>query len=75
MPLNSTSATSLPPQKLMERCCRTPWVSYLPPFRMAPGVYYVSGNDWVACYLIDTGAGLILIDTACLLYTSPSPRD
>lgn len=23
MPLNSTSATSLPPQKLMERCCRT----------------------------------------------------
>ena len=64
MPLNSTSATSLPPQKLMERCCRTPWVSYLPPFRMAPGVYYVSGNDWVACYLIDTGAGLILIDTA-----------
>ena len=31
---------------------------------MAPGVWYVSGNDWVACYLIDTGDGLILIDTA-----------
>ncbi len=64
MPLNSTSTTSLPPDMLMERCCRTPWVSYLKPFRMAPGVYYVSGNDWVACYLIDTGDGLILIDTA-----------
>lgn len=24
----------------------------------------MSGNDWVACYLIDTGDGLILIDTA-----------
>ncbi|MDO5417871.1 MAG: MBL fold metallo-hydrolase [Lachnospiraceae bacterium] len=64
MPLNSTSTTSLPPEQLMERCCRTPWVSYLAPFRMAPGVYYVSGNDWVGCYLIDTGDGLILIDTA-----------
>lgn len=64
MPLNSTSTTSLPPESLMERCCRTPWVSYLKPFPMAPGVYYVSGNDWVACYLIDTGDGLILIDTA-----------
>lgn len=64
MPLNSTSLTSPPPENLMERCCRTPWVSYLAPFRIAPGVYYVSGNDWVACYLIDTGDGLILIDTA-----------
>lgn len=64
MPLNSTSTTSLPPEKIMERCCRTPWLTYLEPFRMAPGVYYVSGNDWVACYLIDTGDGLILIDTA-----------
>lgn len=64
MPLNSTSITSPPPEQLMARCCRTPWISYLPPFRMAPGVYYVSGNDWVACYLIDTGDGLVLIDTA-----------
>lgn len=64
MELNSTSTTSLPAEQLMERCCRTPWDAYLPPFQMAPGVYYVSGNDWVACYLIDTGDGLILIDTA-----------
>ncbi|WP_346345026.1 MBL fold metallo-hydrolase [Clostridium sp. MCC353] len=34
------------------------------PIKMAPGVWYISGNDWVACYLIDTGDGLILIDTA-----------
>ena len=48
----------------MEQCCRRPWETYIHPFRMAPGVYYVSGNNWVACYLIDTGDGLILIDTA-----------
>ena len=48
----------------MEHCCRKPWETYLEPLRMAPGVWYVSGNDWVACYLIDTGDGLILIDTA-----------
>jgi len=64
MPLNSATITDLPPEQLMERCCRTPWETYLPPFQMAPGVFYVSGNDWVACYLIDTGDGLILIDTA-----------
>ena len=49
---------------LMERCCRRPWEAYVEPIKMAPGVYYISGNDWVACYLIDTGDGLILIDTA-----------
>jgi glyoxylase-like metal-dependent hydrolase (beta-lactamase superfamily II) len=30
---------------------------------MAPGVYNVGGNTWMASYLIDTGAGLVLIDT------------
>ena len=64
MPLNSTSLTSPPAPVLMEHCCRKPWETYLEPLRMAPGVWYVSGNDWVACYLIDTGDGLILIDTA-----------
>ncbi len=52
------------PASAMERVCRTPWESWLPPFRIAPHVYSVSGNDWVCSYLIDTGAGLILIDTA-----------
>lgn len=64
MPLNSTSQTGPSPWDVMERCCRRPWESYLPPIKMAPNVYYISGNDWVACYLIDTGDGLILIDTA-----------
>ena len=48
----------------MARVCRRPWEAYVEPFAMAPGVWYISGNDWVACYLIDTGDGLILIDTA-----------
>lgn len=48
----------------MERCCRRPWEAYVAPFKMASNVYYISGNDWVACYLIDTKDGLILIDTA-----------
>lgn len=64
MPLNSTSKTSPPPQELMERCCRRPWEAYVEPFKMAPGVWFVGGNDWVACYLIETTEGLILIDTA-----------
>ncbi|MGI6028475.1 MAG: MBL fold metallo-hydrolase [Candidatus Heteroscillospira sp.] len=64
MPLNSTSKTSPPPHELMERCCRRPWEAYVEPFPMAPGVWFIGGNDWVACYLIDTGDGLILIDTA-----------
>lgn len=64
MPLNSTSVSSPPPQNLMERCCRRPWEAYVEPFKMAPGVWYIGGNDWVACYLIETGDGLILIDAA-----------
>ncbi len=64
MPLNSTSLTSPPAPVLMEHCCRQPWETYMEPIKMAPGVWYISGNDWVACYLIDTGDGLILIDTA-----------
>lgn len=40
-----------------------PWDFALEPFRIAPHVWYVSGNTWVGAYLIDTGAGLILIDT------------
>lgn len=40
-----------------------PWDLYQAPFRIAPHVWYVSGNRYVACYLIDTGDGLILIDT------------
>lgn len=48
----------------LKRVCRAPWASYVPPFPMGPRVWYVSGNDWVASYLVDTGDGLALIDTA-----------
>ena len=51
------------------------------PFQVSPHTWYVAGQSWVGCYLIDTGEGLILLDTAipestsmlvdsCLLYTS-----
>lgn len=33
-------------------------------FQVAPHTWYVAGQTWVGCYLIDTGDGLILIDTA-----------
>ena len=38
----------------MRQCCRNPWDTYQEPIRMAPGVWYISGNNWVAAYLIDT---------------------
>ena len=48
------------PYEYVERC---PWKIACEPFRVAPHVWYVSGNTWVGAYLIDTGDGLILIDT------------
>ena len=33
------------------------------PYQVVPGVYYV-GNKYVGSYLLDTDAGLILIDAA-----------
>lgn len=41
-----------------------PWTLSIEPFQVAPLVWYVAGQTWVGCYLIDTGDGLILIDTA-----------
>ncbi len=41
-----------------------PWKLAVKPFQVAPRTYYVSGQSWVGAYLIDTGDGLILIDTA-----------
>ena len=40
-----------------------PWNLEAPAFRIAGSVYYV-GNTNVSCHLIDTGDGLILLDTA-----------
>lgn len=41
-----------------------PWTLEFKPFQVAPQTWYVSGQSWVGSYLIDTGDGLILIDTA-----------
>ena len=41
-----------------------PWELAIEPFQVAPQTWYVSGQTWVGSYLIDTGDGLILIDTA-----------
>ena len=41
-----------------------PWALTVKPFQVSPRTWYVAGQTWVGCYLIDTGSGLILIDTA-----------
>ena len=45
------------------RICTHPWELACEPFRIAGNLYYV-GNTNVSSHLIDTGEGLILIDTA-----------
>ncbi len=40
-----------------------PWKYAIPAYRAAPHVWNVGGNDDVCAYLLDTGEGLILIDT------------
>ena len=47
----------------MDMVARTPWDHYVPPYEVVSGVYSVSGIEWVSSFLIDTGDGLILIDT------------
>ncbi len=47
----------------MEDICQFPWKYAVEPFHISGGLYYV-GNSWVSVYLIDTGDGLLLIDTA-----------
>jgi metallo-beta-lactamase class B len=42
--------------------CIHPWDYWVSPFRILANLYYV-GNQDVSSHLIDTGAGLILIDT------------
>lgn len=53
-----------PVEKPVETLAYRPWTMAVAPFQVAPGTWYVSGQAWVGCYLIDTGDGLILIDTA-----------
>jgi metallo-beta-lactamase class B len=47
----------------VEDICSRPWYYAVEPFKIVDRVYYI-GNSWVSIYLIDTGEGLILIDTA-----------
>lgn len=47
----------------MEDICREPWKYAVEPFRVVGSVYFI-GNNWVSVYLIDTGDGLLMIDTA-----------
>ena len=41
-----------------------PWKIAVDAFQVSPRTWYVSGQTWVGAYLIDTGAGCILLDTA-----------
>lgn len=50
----------MPPQEYMKR----PYLMNREAFRIAGNLYFV-GNEWCSSHLIDTGAGLILLDTPC----------
>ena len=49
-------------KEVVYNAANRPWLLWHRPFRVAPRIYYV-GNTWVGAYLIDTGSGLILLDT------------
>lgn len=48
----------------VETLASRPWELSVKPLQVAPQTWYVAGQTWVGCYLIDTGDGLILLDTA-----------
>lgn len=50
-----------PPPELLRRS----YLMYEEPFHIVGNVYFV-GNTWCCSHLIDTGEGLILLDTPCL---------
>ncbi len=52
----------LPQSEIKDCYWNRPWDYFMPPFRIAPHVWYVSGTTDVSSYLLDTGDGLILID-------------
>lgn len=60
MPFRCTPAIPEP----VETLCHKPWSLAVEPFQVSPQTWYVAGQTWVGCYLIDTGDGLILIDAA-----------
>lgn len=60
MPFRCTPGMKAPVETLSEK----PWTIAIKPFQVSPRTWYVAGQTWVGCYLIDTGDGLLLIDTA-----------
>ena len=53
-----------PPKDPVRTLAHTPWKLAVPAFQVSPRTWYVSGQSWVGAYLIDTGDGCILLDTA-----------
>ena len=63
MPEVKTSAQSMSAlMELTRKIRKNSWDYRKKPFQILDNIYYV-GNKWVAAYLIDTGDGLILIDS------------
>ncbi|MCR5009052.1 MAG: MBL fold metallo-hydrolase [Oribacterium sp.] len=54
---------SKPTPNPVETLCAEPWKLAIDPFQVSPRTWYVAGQTWVGAYIIDTGEGLILLDT------------
>lgn len=39
-----------------------PWVGYMPPFKMIGNLFFV-GTEPASTHIIDTGSGLIMLDS------------
>ena len=60
--LVTVTKTSSELRKLVEQIRRDPEAYNKEPFQILDSIFYV-GNSWVGAYLIDTGDGLLLIDS------------
>lgn len=49
---------------VIQNTCNAPWAVNVEPFRVTEQIWYI-GNRWVGAYLIDTGDGVIILDTMC----------
>jgi len=47
---------------MLAEICRHPWLYAVEPFQIAGNIYYVGNRD-VSAHLVDTDAGLVLLDT------------
>lgn len=62
MALRGTTDGRGAPKNEIEIIKYRPWENYVRPVKMGPHIYNVSGNDWLAIYIVDTGDGLVMID-------------